>query len=419
MPGVLRQAPAIGAARPAAGARLGAHHLAFGYFFLLGISPLVKFMLAGADAAFGTLVSGLLFVLCGYVVALFLLDVRGSRGPWRLPGAAMLLVALAAWVALSLLWTVAESARSAIGYVALAAIELAIVYALVRVGEPSAVMRWSLYGLIASAIILFLVPLLIGERTEIMRLGSDAFLHPNTLGRQLVPAALATLYLIAAPWTRGAPRAWWLAALVVLITGILLTLSKTSAIAFLVSSAVFVLYWNTGRVHKIGLFAALALCIGALSGNLIEHFHYYLSLSEEGGGLSTLTGRTIIWNETWSAIRQAPLFGHGVIAYRDVGPEFGPFRMVHAHNELLQTWFAYGVVGVAILVAAYGAMIKASLRAARRAETRVDRVFGLALVVAAIVFGLTEAGMVTTVLPLTLMFLIAVHMSAQARVGGT
>ena len=57
MPGVLSQTPAIGAARPAAGARLGAHHLAFGYFFLLGISPLVKFMLGGADAAFGTLVA--------------------------------------------------------------------------------------------------------------------------------------------------------------------------------------------------------------------------------------------------------------------------------------------------------------------------------------------------------------------------
>ena len=417
MPDVLRQTPAIGGVRPAAGARLATHHLAFGYFFLLGISPLVKFVLAGADAAFGTLVAGLLFVLFGYAVALFLLNLRGSREPRRLPGAAKLLVALVAWAAFSLLWTAAASTWSAIGYVALAAIELVIIHALIRVGDPGAMMRWSVYGLIASAIFLFLVPLLMGERTEMMRLGSNALLHPNTLGRQMVPAALATLYLTAAPWTRGATRAWLMAVLAVLITGILLTLSKTSIIAFVVSSAVFVIYSNIGRLHKIGLIVTLALCVGALWGNLIKHFHYYLSLSEEGGGLSTLSGRTIMWNETWSMISQAPLFGHGVMAYRDIGPEFGSLRMVHAHNEFLQTWFAYGLVGVAILVAAYAALIKAGMDVARLPDSRADGVFALALIVAALVFGLTEAGTVTTVLPLTLLFLIAVHLSARRRAG--
>ena len=49
-----------------------------------------------------------------------------------------------------------------------------------------------------------------------------------------------------------------------------------------------------------------------------------------------------------------PWIGHGFHSFRNVVPAFGPFEPWHAHNELLQLFYAYGVVGILLFLMVYG-----------------------------------------------------------------
>jgi O-antigen ligase len=81
-----------------------------------------------------------------------------------------------------------------------------------------------------------------------------------------------------------------------------------------------------------------------------------------------------------------------------VAPPFGPelFEARHAENEVLQQFFAYGLVGIAMLAGIYGTLYRA-IRRLPRSSTRVV-LNGLVLFI--IIRGLAEAEPFDLLLPL-------------------
>ena len=56
------------------------------------------------------------------------------------------------------------------------------------------------------------------------------------------------------------------------------------------------------------------------------------------------TGRTLIWDDAIKTIMKAPIFGYGNVPESPLGVDLAP----HPHNEILNTWMRYGIIGVLI-----------------------------------------------------------------------
>jgi exopolysaccharide production protein ExoQ len=63
-----------------------------------------------------------------------------------------------------------------------------------------------------------------------------------------------------------------------------------------------------------------------------------------------------IWLYFLNEAVQKPWIGHGFHSVWKVIPPFNDFEARHAHNELLQQFYAYGAVGVALVIATYGSV---------------------------------------------------------------
>jgi len=79
-----------------------------------------------------------------------------------------------------------------------------------------------------------------------------------------------------------------------------------------------------------------------------------------------------------------------------VVPAFGDFEARHAENDLLQQFYAYGVVGIALLVSLYASLYRQLLRLSNKP---LKMVF-LSLLLFIIVRGLAEAEPFDSLLPL-------------------
>ena len=83
---------------------------------------------------------------------------------------------------------------------------------------------------------------------------------------------------------------------------------------------------------------------------------------------------------------EKPWLGHGIYSFKALIPAFGDFQAVHAHNEFLQQFFEYGLVGVVVATGVYWAIYWQ----ARRAPASDRRTLTLTLFVFALLHGLTD-----------------------------
>ena len=150
-----------------------------------------------------------------------------------------------------------------------------------------------------------------------------------------------------------------------------------------------------------------AVVVLALSWSLLEN---YVDLYTQGNQAETLTGRTIIWAQAYDTAWEKPWLGHGFYSFRWVVPLFGDFEAWQAHNELLQQFFAYGVAGVALVIALYLNLYR-DLRSARGAP---QQVLGWALLLFALVRGLVDTERFDLTYPLWLMAMMSIWLSHTA-----
>jgi exopolysaccharide production protein ExoQ len=312
------------------------------------------------------------------------------------------MVALFTLSAASLCWTEAQSLVAALGYWSGMTADVAIVLLLLHhntVECSEAIMKGAVWGGVGLAVIGWCSPV-----TADLRLGNDEFLHPNTLGLELGITALIAQYLVA----RSALWKWLSISLVITL---LRTLSKTAIIAFVVAECWYLMQSRAlARKTKLQLSAAALLVVGSFWGLLNTYVATYNNTGS-GNQVETLTGRTVLWTVAFSMSMERPWFGHGVYSFKSLIPALGPFAAVHAHNELLQQFFEYGLAGVLIVVALYFSF----LRQVRGALASEMRTLALALLIFALLRGLADTVPIGLSFHLWLMAALSICLASPQR----
>src|ERR1700733_5608097 len=318
---------------------------AVGFYFALRYSTEYLFFQSDprAGAAFSV---GLNFFV--FAVVLFhslgpaLNTLRSTiRVPAFRPAVAFLLFALC-----SFLWSATVSVPVAFAYWCGVAADLAMVVLLLRTG-PVDLMSFSLmkgyvWGAGLIAVITWASPTM-----QDLRPGNDDFFSPNAI------ALICAFGVFLAQFLSRSNRSWNLAAIFLAVT-LLRTLSKTTIVAFIAGEALLLMRDSAITRRKLLAIVAAAGLVVAAFWRLIEaYFEVYTTTGNEA---ETLTGRVGIWNYTLESSLEQPWIGHGFHSFRNVVPAFGVFEAWHAHNELLQLFYTYGIVGLLLFIAVYGSL---------------------------------------------------------------
>ena len=301
----------------------------------------------------------------------------------------------------SITWSETSSKAVALGYWIAMAADVALVLLVVRTEGPRQASESLLKGYVFGVGLLCLVAWAAPAMKD-LRLGDDEFLTPNAIGFQCAFGALLCQYL--AP--QGARWKWLGAALAITLVR---SLSKTSLAAFLIVEAFYLLRTKAiPRASKVLLtFGALAVT-AAFSSLIASYYEIYINT---GNSAETLTGRTSIWIVTLGYAWQKPWFGYGFHSFRTVIPPFGPFQPWHAHNELLQQFFAYGIVGVILVAGLYFSFF----RLCRRVRQHPLALTGIALLMLALIRGLADTERFDITFPLWAITAISLAIATDRR----
>jgi exopolysaccharide production protein ExoQ len=372
-----------------------------GFFFVFRAAT--TFLFFQSNPVTGSIVNIAICFLLVYAAGLASAgDLSGSvHRCWSAPPVRWIL-ALLLLSAVSLAWTGAQSRTAAAAYCAGLAAEIAVIPLLLRRSEDGtaldALLQGAVWGAAALAVVAWCAP-----RTADLRLGSDAFLHPNTLGLAIGLGTLIAQYFAS----RGAIWKWLAAALAVTL---LRTLSKTAIVAFLVAECFYLMQnRQMTRRSKAWLVAAALFVVACFWGLLTAYLDIYNNTGS-GNQPETLTGRTVLWAVTLAMGMDKPWLGHGFYSFKSLIPAFGPFEPVHAHNELLQPFFELGIAGVVVVTGIYASFWKT----VRRATSSELRTLALSLLIFVLVRGLTDTTSVGLSFPLWLMAALSVAVASPA-----
>ena len=324
-----------------------------GFFFSIRlIMVLLSVRVFQQDPQTGVIASlGLNFLL-------LLLVVFHSIGPAPRTLASILRLPCCFWVLLfigfsgcSLIWTVAASLPAAAAFWCAMAADVAMVVLLLRAGPigdtSSALTKGYIYGTCCLALVGWILP-----AQSDLRLGDEELLGGNQFGFACALAIFFAQYLI---FTQSRQRRWNYVVAFLAVT-LLRSLSKTTIVAFVAGEAILlILEKSISRKTKTMLILATVVVISLASGLLISYYAIYTSA---GNQAETLTGRLGIWAYILNEAVDRPWIGHGFHSVWKVIPPFGDFEARHAHNELLQQFYAYGVAGIVMLVGLYGSFYR-------------------------------------------------------------
>ena len=245
---------------------------------------------------------------------------------------------------LSLLWSATISVPVAFAYWCCIAADLAMVVLLLRTG-PVDLMSYSfmkgyVWGAGFIAVVIWASPTM-----QDLRPGNLDFFNPNAT------ALICALGVFLAQFLSRSNRAWNVAAVLLAIT-LLRTLSKSTIIAFTAGEAL--LLFRDAAITRRKLFTIVlgaGMVLAAFWRLIQAYFEVYTTTGNEA---ETLTGRVGVWDYVLERSLEQPWIGHGFHSFRNVIPNFGPFEPWHAHNELLQLFYAYGAVGILLFFMIYG-----------------------------------------------------------------
>jgi exopolysaccharide production protein ExoQ len=319
---------------------------------------------------------------------------RRSRFGISTPPARWALIYLAMTCA-SLLWTGSASLPAAIAFWCAMAADSAMVVLLLRTGQidltVTSLMKGYVWGATTIAVTAWLLP----SQSD-LRLGDETLLGPNQIGFVCAFAFFFAQYLI-----RGKHGYWTLHAVLLAVT-LLRSLSKTTIVAFVLAQCFILLRDRTIHPKTKRLLALSALLVLALFLNLLMSYSdVYLNAGNQS---ETLTGRVGIWAYFLVEAIQQPWIGHGFHSVWKIVPPFGPdqFEARHAHNELLQQFYAYGLMGVIVLLSLYTSLYR-SFRSVRDTSLKV---FLQGLLIFVLVRGLADTEAFELSLPMWTIFMI-------------
>ena len=368
---------------------------AIGFFFAFRlVIVLLTVRVFQADPQAGVVVS------VGLNLLLFVVVAFHSFGPGLTTLRSTLRVSCFRWVLLfltfsacSLFWTAAVSLSAAVVYWCAMAADVAMVVLLLRTGPEARMVSALMKGFIIGACLIAVIAWLMPSQSD-LRLGDEELLGPNQIGYACAFAVFLAQYLIR----EGAPQ-WKFPAALLAIT-LLRSLSKTTIVAFVLAQ-LFLLVRDTSISRKSKILFAVGTCfVVAIFWNLLGA--YYEVYSNAGNQAETLTGRLSIWAFILDKAIEQPWIGHGFHSVWKVIPPFEAFEARHAHNELLQQFYAYGVAGVLMLAGLYGSFY----RQVRKIPVGPLRTLFLGLLLFVLVRGLADTEAFDLSLPLWTITLI-------------
>jgi exopolysaccharide production protein ExoQ len=364
-------------------AALTGFYLSFRLFF-----PLLAVRVFGQDAQAGVILSLALNYLLLFLIAL---DAWG-RSSYAF--GSVLCWPCLRWVFLylgvsgiSLAWSVTPSLPAAAAFWCGMAADTAVVLLLFRSGVVDSVVNSLMSGYIWGSCAIAVVAWLLPAQSD-LRLGDEALLGPNQIGWVCAFAFFLAQYLMRRKYGN-----WTVQACLLAVT-LLRSLSKTTIIAFLAGQAYILLRDRSIRRRNKVLIIGGALLIVAAFSQLLSD--YYVVYTNAGNQAETLTGRLGIWLYFLTEAVQKPWIGHGFHAVWKVIPPFNEFEARHAHNELLQQFYAYGAVGIFMLVAIYGSV----WRQLRRLSDPSVKIFFLGMLLFVLVRGFADTEAFDLSLPL-------------------
>jgi O-antigen ligase len=316
------------------------------------MAVLVSVRIFGAEPQTGTGIN--IAVDFSLLLAAAFFSVGNARYPFRqmakLPGVRWALLFLG-FSCCSLLWSSTASLPNSIVYWCAMAADFTIVAMLLCVGPLTEVSDSLMSGFIWGACTVALIAWLMPAQSD-LRLGDEELLGPNQIGYLCAFAFFFAQYLM-----RKKKGNWGVPALLLAIT-LFRTLSKTTIVAFLVSEG-FLLIRDKSISRKMKILVAFAVMTGVVAfwGLLASYYDVY---TNAGNQSETLSGRLGIWAYFLAEAVQQPWIGHGFDSAWKVIPPFGPdqFEAAHAHNELLQQFYAYGLVGIFMFIGIYSSIYR-------------------------------------------------------------
>lgn len=142
---------------------------------------------------------------------------------------------------------------------------------------------------------------------------------------------------------------------------------KAGALAGLISALLFFVLRK--GIGSAALFLSAALVVGTLAIVLSPMGKYLETYSQEDQ-LTTLTGRTPLWEVAIPAIIQKPILGHGYVssAFVSVVLNGVPWQAEHMHNGFLEALYNTGIVGFALILMVHIVIARNLIRVVRRSE---------------------------------------------------
>jgi O-antigen ligase len=374
-------------------------YVAFVCFFLSGVQTAVTYLLFQSAPRWGT--GTTIGISCAtlYLAGILLLAVGAQRVIW--PGPAKWILAYSALTGLSLIWSQSSSLPHATGYWIGFIAEFSVVVCFLKLGDVDRITVAALSGFIWAAAVVAIIAWTAPGTWE-QRMGDQEYLHPNAIGNQFGLAALFGLYLAR----RNLGTKYWNWITLGLTFSLLRSLSKASIISFFLAAG-FYLFRCSGRNFRTHFkYVLISMALFAISWTFIQS---YLEIYTEGTNVETLTGRTIIWATSLDIANERPWLGHGFYSYRSVVPSFGEFESWHAHNDFLQQYFSYGIVGLSLAIGIYVSFF----RHLRSCQQSSPRTLGLALLIYGLLHGVTDADHIELMLPIRFILLFSVWASSR------
>ncbi len=297
----------------------------------------------------------------------------------------------------SLLWSVTVSKTNAFAYWCGMAAEVAIIILLLRAGPmervSSAIMKGYVLGACFIALLEWLSPTMYD-----LRPGNEDFFTPNAIG------FICAFGIFIAQYISRSAKIWQVITAFLAIS-LMRSLSKTTIIAFVIGEAVLLIRDKSmSRKSKIALILLALLILWAFWGLINDYYEVYTHLGNQS---ETLSGRLGIWAVVLDRAVQQPWIGHGFHSFRNVIPPFGEFEAWHAHNELLQQFYTYGVVGIVLFVGIYGSFY----RQVRRLSSPSTKALFMGLLLFIVVRGLADTENFDLSLPLWAITLISLTLA--------
>jgi O-antigen ligase len=149
----------------------------------------------------------------------------------------------------------------------------------------------------------------------------------------------------------------------------------------------------------------------------MPYVYKYMERYTSDGGLTTLSGRTELWDVTLQESLRHPFIGHGISTpfatlswNADKSGQSG-----QGHNDYISAFYQLGIVGFLTVLAIYASFLLSAIKLRSIPEFRQDSVFCLAMFIIMFVTSLTLSFPVGFIMPVTFQVILQCWMTHKAK----